>query len=337
MLMVIGCKSEKKIDVKPKVIANQTVRANGYVLHTSIVNNNIEVPGTLLSYETTEIHPEVAGKIIQLNIRDGQNISKGAMMVKLFDGDLQAQLRKIRVQLQIAQKTEERAVELLNINAISRQEYDLNLLNVSNLRADIQIIQANIAKTIIRAPFSGKVGFRNVAPGSYVTPATVICNLSVVNKLKLEFSLPEKYNSMVSTGQYVSFGVEGSPKKYTAQIIATEASVSEATRSLKVRAIVELADKFISPGSFAKVRFDMGEDHTAIMVPTQAIIPQARDKKIVIYRNGVANFQTVTTGIRDSTMVQILSGVAVGDTIITDGLLAIKPNSKVQLASVKKD
>ena len=335
LLLAISCKEKKEVKAPPRPGAG-AVRSEGYLVKSSVLNQSIEIPGSLLAYEQTEIHPEVAGKIVRLNIRDGIFVGKGALLAKLFDGDLQAQLRKLRVQLQIAQKTEDRSNELLKINAISQQEHDLNILQVSNIQADISIIQANISKTEIRAPFSGKVGFKNISNGSYVTPATIVSTISQVGQLKLQFEIPEKYYTKVSNGQMVSFSVEGIPKRYAARVMATEAGINEDTRSLKVLAVVQATDKFIAPGAFAKVQFNMGDDDQAIMIPSQAILPQARGKKVIVYRSGSVSFQTVTTGIRDSAMVQILSGLAVGDTIVTTGLLALKPSSKIQLTAVKK-
>ncbi|MDQ6757600.1 MAG: efflux RND transporter periplasmic adaptor subunit [Bacteroidota bacterium] len=312
------------------------LKVEGYVVKTSTLNQSIDVPGSLLPFEETEIHPEVAGKVVMLSIREGAYVSRGTLLAKLFDGDLQAQMRKDQVQLQLNQKNEERQRQLLKIGGISQQDYDVNILNVSNVRADMQILQANIAKTVIRAPFSGKMGFKNISIGAYVTPATVVTTIRQVNKLKLEFSIPQKYNSKVAIGQFVSFNVEGSPKKYSGRVMATESSITETDRALKVRAEVDNVDKYITAGSFAKVNFNMGDNNQAIMIPSQAIIPQARDKKVIVYRMGAANFQIVKTGTRDSANVQIVEGLAVGDTIVTTGILQIKPGSKVQFSSIKK-
>jgi membrane fusion protein (multidrug efflux system) len=242
----------------------------------------------------------------------------------------------LSVQLQIAKKTQERQDELLKIGGISQQDYDLSILSVSTIQADMQILQASINKTIIRAPFDGKIGFKNISIGAYITPVTVITTIRQVNKLKLEFSVPEKYTPKIKVGNNITFTTEATNKKYNAKIIATESGITLENRSLKVHAIVENTDKNITAGSFAKVIFDMGDNKNAIMVPSQAIIPQARDKKVIVYRNGIADFNTVVTGTRDSSKVEILSGLSIGDTIITTGLLSIEPGNKINLSSLKK-
>jgi membrane fusion protein (multidrug efflux system) len=154
--------------------------------------------------------------------------------------------------------------------------------------------------------------------------------------LKLEFSIPEKFTPAVKLGNVINFTTEATGKSYHAKIYATESGITEENRSLKVHAVVENVDKNITAGSFAKVLFDMGDNNKAVMIPTQAIIPEARDKKVIVYNGGLADFKTVTTGTRDSARVEILSGLSIGDTVITTGLLSIKPDSKINLSSLNK-
>jgi len=176
--------------------------------------SDIEVPGSLLANESTEIRPETSGKLVQLNVREGSFISRGALLAKLDDRDLQAQKRKLEVQLKIAEQTENRQNQLLKIQGISQQEYDLSLLQVHNLNADIDIVNEAIRKTEVRSPFSGKLGFKNISPGAYVTPATIISTVSQVSQLKLQFTIPEKYSSEIKNGQLIDFTVDGSDKVF---------------------------------------------------------------------------------------------------------------------------
>jgi len=316
--------------------APQVLAVEGFLVQPTVLNSSIEVAGTLLPFQETEIHPEVAGRVVELSIHEGAVVRKGTLLARLFDGDLQAQLQKLRVQLQIANKTQQRQDELLKIGGISQQDYDLSLLNVSTIKADMQILQADINKTRIRAPFDGKLGFKNISMGAYITPTTVITTIRQVNKLKLEFSVPEKYSNEVKVGNNVAFTTESSNKKYSAKIVATQSGITQETRSLAVHAIVENVDEGVTAGGFAKVNFNMGDNNKAIMIPSQAIIPEARDKKVILYHDSTASFITVVTGTRDSSKVEILDGLAVGDTIVTTGLLSIKPGSKIKISSLKK-
>src|SRR5437762_5847658 len=212
---------------------------NIYIVKPTLINEKIEISGSLLANETTEIHPEISGRLVQLNIAEGKFVNKGALLAKIYDGDLQAQLKKLQVQLDIAKTNEDRSAQLLKIQGISKSDYDASLLNVNNIRADIEITRANITKTEIRAPFSGKLGLKYISPGAFVTPSTVVTTISEVNKLKLQFSVPEKYGSEIKNGQVVSFTLNGSEKTFSANVIATETSIGEDTRSLTVRALVD--------------------------------------------------------------------------------------------------
>ncbi|MEO8960677.1 MAG: efflux RND transporter periplasmic adaptor subunit [Ginsengibacter sp.] len=339
LFFITACGSEtKKETVKDNNAkpASSSLSVEGYIIHPSVLHSSIEIAGTLLPFEETEIHPEVSGKVTYLSVKEGAHVKKGTLLARLFDGDLQAQLHKFNVQLQVAGKTQERQDELLKIGGISQQDYDLSVLEVSSIKADMQILQAAIDKTIIKAPFDGKLGFKNISIGAFITPSTIITTIRQDSKLKLEFSVPEKYTPNIKSGNVIAFTTEATGKKYHAKIYATESGITEENRSLKVHALVENVDKNITSGSFAKVVFDMGDNDKAVMVPTQAIIPQARDKKVIVYNGGLADFKSVVTGTRDSAKVEIISGLTIGDTVIITGLLSIKQGDKINLSSLNK-
>lgn len=334
-VVTISCKSKKEPEVlSNRMAANQPLQAEAFIVRTKRLSEKIEVPGTLLPFETTEIRPEISGRIVQLNIPEGRLVQKGTLLVKLFDGDLQARLKKLEVQLSIAEKTVERQKALLAISGISQQEYDLSELEANNLNADIELVKVEIAKTRINAPYTGKVGLKNISLGAYVTPTNILTSISQVNALKLEFTVPEKYSETMSRGKEVLFGITGIEKDFTATVMATEAGIEANTRTLKIRAVVKGKHDQLVSGGFAKVSLELGRAEAPLVIPTQAIIPQARDKKVIVFRGGQPNFTTVTTGIRDSTFVQILDGLKEGDTIVTTGLLAIRPDSRISLTKV---
>jgi membrane fusion protein (multidrug efflux system) len=304
------------------------------VVQAKTIAASIEVPGSIVADESTEIHPEISGRITQLYVREGASVGKGALLAKLYDGDLQAQKRKLDVQLKIAQATQSRSEQLVKIGGISRQDYDVTSLNVSNLRADLDIVRTSINKTEIRAPFSGKLGLKAVSTGAFVTPTSVITTIQKTTGLRLDFNVPEKYVSQIKIGQPVNFSIEGSNRAYTALVAATESGIAESTRSLTIRARVKGVETGLVPGSFAKVKLSFTPDPNALIVPTQAIIPQARGKKVYVYNNGAARFVDVETGVRDSSNVQITSGLKQGDTVIITGLLGLKPDAQVQIKQI---
>jgi membrane fusion protein (multidrug efflux system) len=268
---------------------------------------------------------------VVLNISEGAFVKKGTLLAKLFDQDLQAQLKKLQVQLDISNRTVERQRDLLAINGISQQDFDLSALAVDNLKADIETTQIAISKTEIKAPFDGKIGLRNVSLGAFVSQSDILTSIRQVNQLKLEFSIPEKYAKDIVPGYIVKFIVDGGEQEHNATVLATEGNVDQVTRTLKIKAIVKENHPELVPGLFAKVNLQLGRSSNALMVPTQAVIPQARSKQILLLRKDSVKFLTVETGIRDSVFVQILKGLKQGDTIVTTGLMAIRPKSKLKI------
>ena len=167
-----------------------------------------------------------------------------------------------------------------------------------------------------------------------VTPATIITTISQVSQLKLQFTIPEKYGSQLKNGQDIQFTVDGSTKTYHASVMATEVAIEESTRSLAIRAIIKSPDKFLIPGAFAKVQIVLGKNENAIMIPTGSVMPQGRKKQIFIFKAGKAVTADITTGIRDSSNVQVLTGLNHGDTLITTGLLFLRSGSDVKISKI---
>jgi len=308
----------------------------GFLVEHHTISDKIDVPGSLLPAEETQIRTEVSGRVVELNIKEGNPVAKGALLVKLFDQDLQAQLRKLEVQLRIAQKTEERQRELLAINGISQQDYDLSALQVDNLKADIESIRIAISKTEIRAPYAGRVGLRNVSLGSYLSPNDIVTTLRQVDRLKLEFAVPEKYAKEIKPGTRIRFRVDGGTQDHNAEVMATESGVDQTTRTLRVRALVTENHPELVPGVFAKVNLQLGKDTHGLLIPTQAVIPQARNKQVILLRKDSAAFAVVETGIRDSVFVQIVNGLKEGDTVVTTGLMAIRPSAKIKIGKLNR-
>jgi len=333
-VLIFSCHSKKKIQGGQNNRPRGPIAVEGFRVQTHAVSDDVEVPGTLLPFEETQIRAEVSGRIVQLNIKEGSTVKKGTLLVKLFDLDLKAQLNKLKVQMQIKQKTAERNKELLAINGISQQDYDLSALDVENLKADIETTEIAISKTEIKAPYDGKLGLRNVSLGAYIAPADVITTIREVSELKLEFAVPEKYVKDITPGYVVEFKVDRGEKTHKAKVLATESSVDQNTRTLMIRALVTETHPELVPGVFAKVNLRLSQDNNALVIPTQAVIPQARSKQVILLRKDSVQFVNVETGIRDSAYVQITNGLKAGDTVITSGLMAIRPTMKVKVTKV---
>lgn len=309
--------------------------ASGFIAKSQNIPINLESSGNLLAWDEVQLTAEMGGKITQMNIQEGIEVTKGQLLIKLFDEDLRAQMRKQELQAKIAQKNLERLKELLKINAVSQQEIDNAENQANNIQSEIDLLKANLKKTEIIAPFSGRIGLTNASLGAYVSPGTTLASLQNLGVLKIEFSIPEKYSSQLLTNDLVKFTVESQPDTFLGKVYAFEPKINIANRSLNVRAKFENKGGRLLPGSFARVAVKLREIKGAVMVPNECIIPDTRGKKVIVYKNGMAEFTTVETGIRNVDLIQVVKGISAGDTIVQTGLMFVKPNTAVQLTKVQ--
>jgi len=321
---------DKKRNAKEKI----QKKVDAFVVKPSLLINQISVTGSLLAYEEVELKNEVSGRVVNINLPEGKFVKKGTLLVKLFDDDLQSTLRKLESQLAIQQQIYKRQTELLKANGISQNDYDQTGLQLNSIKADIEVQKTLIRKTEVLAPFDGIIGLRNISIGAIVTPSSLLSTIRSANKIKLDFNVPEKYGSEIKTGMKVKFSMYNDKDLYDATVIATEQGIDANRRNLKVRAIVNSQAKKLIPGAFSNVLLRLSENKNALMIPTQAIIPQEQDKSIIIAKNGKAHFIVIKTGIRNAANIEITEGVQIGDTIITSGLLFLKEGAKLSYANV---
>jgi len=256
-------------------------------------------------------------------------------LVKINDRDIQAQLREALTRQNLSASNENRAKQLLEKGAISQEEYDTSQAELQALRSQVQLIRAQLAKTTIIAPFSGKVGLRNISVGEYLTPNTVIANLLSTNPVKISFSIPEKYVSQLNTNSNISFNIDGRNKTYTGKVFAIEPGINEQTRTLQIKALAPNANNELLPGSFAKVKLALTSIKDAILIPTEAVIPVLKGKVVYVSKNGKAQQVPIETGTRTADKILVLSGLNVGDTVLTTGAMALKPEADVKVKIAK--
>lgn len=294
---------------------------------------SFDANGTLVAAEFVEIRPEMAGRLVKLNIDEGQNVEQGALLAQVFNDDLLAQKHRIEAQIAIAEKTEGRLKNLLGVSGVNQQEYDQALTTLTSLKAEKAVLDAQIRKTEIRAPFSGKLGLRNVSPGAYVSPADVLTTLQQTTGTKVDFVLPENTPFLPSLGNKVQVML-GKMDNVSARIIAIDAAVDQSTRNIKFRALVDgstAAD--LMPGRFVTVKITQ-KTRQVVLIPAGAIIPESRSKKAVLVKGGKAEFVEIETGYRGRGLVEVTKGIAPGDTLATDGLLFLKPGGNVAIKKV---
>lgn len=327
--LLISCKSKIK-DTAPK--EKPSVMVEVIIAGAENVSSSLEVNGSVLSNEMVELRPEISGRLVYLNIPDGATVKAGTILAKVNDADLQAQMEQQKTQLDLATKTEKRLGNLLKINGVNQADYDLALSQLNTIHANIKVLNAQIDKTVIRAPFSGELGLRVVSQGAYVTPQTLIGSLQQTDKVKIDFTVPETFAEVIRKGNKVRIQTNSNKETLEANISAIEPQINSATRNIKVRAL--LSSGIISPGSFVKVLLD--QNRQGIMVPSNAIIPDALSNQVVVVKNNKAIFTNVETGIRNETMIELTSGVNPGDSIIVSGMLFVRPNATIKIRKVRK-
>lgn len=308
----------------------------GYVATPENLKNKILATGSVLSNEEVELRAEITGKIQKVSFKEGSEVSAGDILIKIDDTDLQAQLKKAESQLNLAKEREERHKKLLEINGISREEYETTLNNLTSIKADIQVLRVQVSKTEIRAPFNGVVGLRYISEGSLVLPTTLIASVQQIDPVKIDFSIPEKYIGLVKKGDAVNYAISGLDELFKATIYAIEPKIDPQTRSILVRARSENSNKKIFPGSFARIELISGENEKALMIPSEALIPELKGYKVFLYRGGKAQPQKVEVGLRSDVKVEITKGIQAGDTVITTGIMQLKPNAPVKLKELTK-
>ena len=329
--LLLSCFKKKNLS---KVKSNDPPVVDILIASPQSVTNHIEVNGTVIANEYVELHPEASGRLIYLNVPEGKRITAGTVIARVNDADLKAQISKSKVQLDLARKTEERYRQLLAVNGINQSDYDAALNTVNGYLADIEYYQALLDKTVIKAPFDGVVGLRQVSLGAYVSPASMIATIQQLDKIKVDFTLPEEYAGILKTGGQVEIAQDASDltRRSKASILAIEPQVIQSTRNLKVRSVLEHTNA--NPGGFVKVYVDAGVNKNALMVPTNCIIPDDKNKQLVVVKNGMANFVNVQTGLRQTNNVEITKGISPGDTIVVTGVLFVRPGNKVAVRQV---
>jgi len=298
------------------------------------IEDQIFTSGSVLAEEDVELSPEASGIITDILFDEGSMVREGDLLVKINDSELQAEKRRAAFRLSLAEQREERQKALLERGGISQDDYDATLNEVNVIRSELDLINARINQTEIRAPFSGQVGLKYISDGSYVSPNSQIASLQSLNPIKIDFSIPERYINRVAIGDRINFSVQGVDSTFVGEVYAIEPRISRDTRSISIRARSDNSERLLYPGAFANITLVLDEIHDALMVPTISVVPELNSQKIYVVKNGVIEEVRVQTGLRNSDKVQILSGVAPGDTVLTTGILQANPGSEVEITKL---
>jgi len=322
----------KEKSASGNIAAGQSgAKVYGIVVQGKPFSDFLSLTGAIEPNEVVSLRSEISGIAEELNFSEGGRVAEGQVLIRINDGELRAQLAQAKTQNILSAENERRAKLLLEKEAISQEEYDIASAEYRTAESQIQLIEAQLRRTLIRAPFSGTIGLRNISKGRYITPTTDIAQLVNISKVKLQFSIPEKYATKVKIGSAVRFTVQESRTEFAAHVYAIEPIVEATTRTLRVRALADNGDSQLIPGTFANVIFPLETVAEGLLVPTEALIPIQNGKKLFVKKGGKAVEVLVETGGRTDAEVLITKGIAAGDTVLTSGVMSLRDGSTVNV------
>lgn len=324
--------SKKEIAFQGTGLRGSVIPVTAKIAALTSLENKLQVSGTVIGNEEIELKAESSGKVTNIGFKEGGKVGKGDLLIKVNDADLQAQLQKAEIRKKLAEDKEYRQRILLEKKGVSQETYDAALNDLNSAKADIENIKAQIAKTEIRAPFGGVIGLRYISEGAYVTPSSRIATLQNINPVKIDFSIPQRYAQSILVGNAVTIKTS-SGKIYNAKVYAMEPKIDLATRALQLRAVCQNDRGDILPGSYVTVNVLLNDVKNAITIPTQALALDITGERIYVYKNGTAISKKIESGIRTENEIQVVSGISIGDTIITSGIMQLRPRAKVKITS----
>jgi len=333
LLLFTGCGAKNKVPSGGEVLKPMAVGAT--ILRPRPLENKIVVNGDLIANEEVELRSEIPGRVVSINFEEGSRVSKGDLLVKIDDRELQAQLKKLQVDEKQARDDLFRKEKLLELKAVSQEEYDKSFNALGIIRAQMEIAAVQISQTEIYAPFSGLIGLRQVSPGGFVSSATLVARLQQTDPIKIDFSIPEKYREKVRKGTRIQFSVAGIDSIFSGKVYAIEPKIDPATRNISLRATCPNPNGILMPGAFARLEILLEDLRDALVVPSEAIIPQLAGEKVFVCKNGKARSQVIRTGIRTEREVQVTQGLHPGDTVIITAILQIREGMPVTVKETR--
>lgn len=326
-----GCSSDKAEKQGEAKTSGGELPVTAVVAKTSMTANGIAVVGSLLANEEVELVAEIAGKVKGIYFKEGARVKKGQLLLKVDDADLQAELMRAQFEQKLLSEKLERQRILLERESVSREAFDQVQTDYNMLQADIELLEVRISRTEIRAPFDGVMGFRYVSEGSYVQASTRIATIVDNSVLKFECNIAEKYVLNNLIGKEIQFQAAGSDKTYSAKVYAVNPSSDATTHTVALRARFQNPDYELSAGMFAAGHLIFDGRNEFIAIPTEAVVPEMDGKRLWVLRNGKATLVPVETESRDEKDVEVVSGIAVGDTVLTGGLMQLREGMAVKV------
>ncbi len=315
----------------------RVVRAQGFRAEPQQFAIQIRATGELLSFEDVELRAPVVGNVVRIHFQEGQQVAAGALLVEIDNRTWEAQKRGLEAQLANARGELARREMLLEIEGISQESVDQSRTQVADLHARIDELAVRIDLAQIRAPFAGRLGMRDFSPGAYMAQGALITRLVQNQRLRVNFDIPARYASLAREGMMVQVISSSSRDTTTARIYAVEPVINAANRSLRLRGMLENGAGKYFPGDFVQVQIQVDESESALLIPSEAIISELNSQVVYIVRGGVARRTPVEIATSTRGRVNIINGIAPGDTVMITGLMGIRDGLNVQITQLNQE
>lgn len=327
IVLLAACKSEEKPKMNPMTMP---VNVEVAPVRVAPLERTLAAVGSLSSPESIAVAPQIGGKIVYLNVEQGQSVQAGAVLARLDDSTLKAQVAAAEAAAANAKQIYDRDQQIAGTGALSSQQMESDAASLRTADANLGQTRANLAYATIRAPFSGTLGIRQVSLGAYVAPGATLVTLQSLDPLYLDLSLPQADLSSTAVGQTVKFKVDGVAGEFSGKVIAVNPALNNDSRSLQVRAAVPNPKFLLKPGMFATVELVTGTDPHAVFIPQQAVVPEGNTRKVwVVGADDQAHLQEISLGVFQNNWVQVLKGLQAGDRVITAGVQKMHPKAKL--------
>jgi len=292
--------------------------------------DEIQALGTARANESVEIQPRISSLVESIDFIEGQVVRAGDRLVGLESSEIVAGLAVAEATLSESRSLYNRSQSLASTQAISASNLEQLLAQVKVNEAQVQAAKARLQNTVILAPFSGRIGLRRVSPGSYVDTSTVITTLDDVSVIKLDFSVPETFVTVVDEGMtIVARSVVYPDRVFEGTVASVDTRLDPVSRAVRVRAIIPNDDDLVKPGMFMTV--DLHRDRGDVLVaPEQAIVPEGSSQFVYVVTDGVVEKRAVALGRRIPGFVVIDDGLSAGDVVVTEGTGKVRPGASVE-------
>lgn len=297
------------------------------------IQRRLTAVGTLRSGESVVIKPEIDGRVVEIGFDEGQPVTKGQVLLALDGAVNQAEVASAQAAVDLAKADFERQSELSRRGSGTRASLDQALGEMRTAEAALALAQARMGKLTLRAPFDGIVGLRDVSLGDFIESGDAIVNLEQIDPLKVDFRVAENFLAAVNAGQTIEVAVDAfGQARFIGQVYAIDPLIDESGRSILLRAKLPNTEGKLRPGLFARVELVLNEKADALQVPEAALVPQAGSQFVFKVVDGKAALTKVEPGIRRDGMVEIVEGLAEGDTVVTAGQIKLRDGAPVQPA-----